>query len=273
MRIVFGINSFKLKSLYPESYTYAGKTYEPVKVLGKTYESVEIEIRQKYFHLFWVPVIPVGKAYVLKHGDESLYLFNSLVQEKIKKETPRAPWYTFSAWLIGVLILIGINVNGLYGQYQRKKRIEERNQANIELIQNIKINDLYVMDYKKAISEDKRKYNSPHSISEKRFLVSKIMADSILFQELFYNKKTKKYEAHQEYFKNSDVTNFVWWYKPDLIKSCHDYMTLPFTNSNGLLKIGKIYDAKEREKMDSLQERTKRHPQYEEFMKLRNSKK
>ena len=64
IRIVIGISSFKLKSLYLKSYTYDAKNYKSVEILGRTFETVEIEIRQKYFHVLWIPVCPIKKEYI-----------------------------------------------------------------------------------------------------------------------------------------------------------------------------------------------------------------
>lgn len=270
IRIVVGISSFKLKSLYLKSYTYDGKNYKSVEVLGKTYETVEIEIRQKYFHVLWIPVCPIKKEYILKHGDERLYLLRSVVGEEIKKETPKAPWYSFSACILGLLILFGIYVNGSYRQHQKQKKIEKLNQSKVKRIENIKLNDIYIMDFKNTNPEKKRKDNYHQFMSEKRFCVSKVGPDSILFQELFYNKKSRKYQDYSEYFNKTDSANFFRWHKADLIKSCEDFVTLPYTNNKGLLKVSLIYDAEKRKEMDHLKESAKRNPQYEQFMQLQN---
>src|SRR5215831_13773647 len=87
--IVYGHNSFALNTCKPSQL---GLPIEADKLYI-------IERRQRYFHLFWIPVFGIGKIWVLrKHTDGELYeptpkLSKLLHSFPLKEKTP---WYTYS---------------------------------------------------------------------------------------------------------------------------------------------------------------------------------
>ncbi len=95
--IVFGQNNFSIKKVTP-------------KELGITSEDSEgffFEIRQKYFHLFWIPTFGIGKLWVMRNQEDPdlMYEMSDEVKRLIhtKFVDIKSPWYTY----IG-LIIIGI---------------------------------------------------------------------------------------------------------------------------------------------------------------------
>ena len=65
MRIVFGHNNFLIKS-----YTPAELGIPPSDKLN----GIVFEVRQHYFHLFWIPFFGIGKIYVIRRtGDSGMY--------------------------------------------------------------------------------------------------------------------------------------------------------------------------------------------------------
>ncbi len=115
--IVYGWNSFLLHKCKPSQ-------------LGMPAEidaTFQIERRQKYFHLFWIPFFGIGKVWLLrKHADNQLYeptheLLSVLQSLSYNEKTP---WYTFALPLLilagSIIWFIGDRVS----DYQRHKRYE-----------------------------------------------------------------------------------------------------------------------------------------------------
>jgi len=113
MRIVFGSNNFKIKSFDPYHFD-----------LSKTPDSSDftIEVRQKYFHLFWIPFFGIGKVWVLRKGKQ-LYDLPAMYADEIrKKNVPvRSPWYTFMWPILMALAFFGFIG---YTKYDRERDIQ-----------------------------------------------------------------------------------------------------------------------------------------------------
>lgn len=113
MRIVFGWNNFTIKS------------YKP-KELGLTQEDTNdfrVEIRQSYFHLFWIPFFGLGKKWVIRKGRDTYELpaqFLHKVQEQHLQH--RTPWYTFAGPLLILAGLIGFWAYTQYDEYRDQQR-------------------------------------------------------------------------------------------------------------------------------------------------------
>lgn len=99
MAIIYGIGSLRLKSYTPGELT--------IKV--SVPDDAVIELRQNYFHLFWIPFFPLrrnwivvqsGKKYVLDRDTE-----NKLLLQKTK---PGTPFFLYSGSAVVVLALISI---------------------------------------------------------------------------------------------------------------------------------------------------------------------
>lgn len=94
--IVFGHNNFLIKSFKPEE---AG--LPPVER-----NAITFEVRQRYFHLFWIPFFPIGKVWGLKRaGDENLYAIPDDIEQVVKSNVSvGTPWYSFALCLIALFV-------------------------------------------------------------------------------------------------------------------------------------------------------------------------
>jgi hypothetical protein len=102
MKIAFGTYSIKLKSY----------TAEELALTDAHWQSTVFEVRQKVFHIFWIPVFSLQKQYIARKGNivhEAPLLMVNLIQQKgiVKK-----PWYAFTLplLLITVPILVGLYI-------------------------------------------------------------------------------------------------------------------------------------------------------------------
>jgi hypothetical protein len=103
MRIVFGWNHFKIKSFDP---------YE-LGLSQKTDSNFRIEIRQSYFHLFWIPFFGLGKKWAIRK-DNQLYEMPAVLKDAIKGRNDlqvKSPWYTFTGPLLIVAVLLGVMIS------------------------------------------------------------------------------------------------------------------------------------------------------------------
>lgn len=109
MRVVFGWNNFRIKSYKPQDL---GLTENPDP-------GYRIEIRQSYFHLFWIPFFGLGKKWAINRGGKLYELPAEFVHvvRPLQKQV-RTPWYTFAGPL---LILAGGLGFWAYSEYQEYK--------------------------------------------------------------------------------------------------------------------------------------------------------
>ncbi len=122
MSIVFGWNNFRIKSFKPQE-------------LGITQNQdpgYRIEIRQSYFHLFWIPFFGLGKKWAINKGGKLYELpadFEGVVRP-LEREV-RTPWYTYAGPL---LMLAGGLIFWAYSEFQeykyRQSSISYFNQKN-----------------------------------------------------------------------------------------------------------------------------------------------
>ena len=153
MKIAFGSYSFKLKS-----YVATDLQINPTD-----WQDTTFEVRQKVFHLFWIPFFSLGKFYVRrKHG--KLFDLSNEIEEKIKiKAKIRTPWYSFllPILLVAIPILAGIYIflaESLmrYNSYNRDKELYENAITKFEFdLKNLKTNS-YIRLYQSTLGESNR---------------------------------------------------------------------------------------------------------------------
>ena len=84
--MVFGWYSFLIKMFRPEELEW----------LPEDFDGTTIEIRQKVFHIFWIPIFPIGKLYAFRMGD-SLYELPGAYEAVLKEMgVAKTPWYSFA---------------------------------------------------------------------------------------------------------------------------------------------------------------------------------
>jgi hypothetical protein len=94
MRIAFGWYSFKIKSF----------SAQDLQMDKEEWGNATFEVRQKVFHIFWLPFLSLGKSYAMRKGGR-LYELPESVFPLIKAKGIRTPWYSF---LLPVLLVAGV---------------------------------------------------------------------------------------------------------------------------------------------------------------------
>jgi hypothetical protein len=114
--IVYGWSSFKIHSAPIHQYPF-GQNFAP---------GIEVEIRQKYAHIFWIPFFSIGKIWALKQNGQMFEMSNdvkqALIQYGVKTKTP---WYSFIGLiLVGAGLLIAL-ISGMVSQHKRQSDFEQ----------------------------------------------------------------------------------------------------------------------------------------------------
>lgn len=200
MRIIFGWNSFLLKSI----------TNTDLGIPENETSRFTIEIRQFYFHLFWIPFFGIGKRCLIRKDDE-LYPMPSEYQVLVDeiKQNVKTPWYTFTGPLLlflAYIMYLGYNKYDDYRDYQNDvKWIEEK--AN-------KINNPLKNDYYTLISEESKSYI---------IQVFKSTKDSIEFkvaQKVQSSDDMSKLCTQSYYLDTNNVVQYIWISKKTLLNCC-----------------------------------------------------
>lgn len=93
--IVFGHNSFAIKKITPEE----------LRIASDESEGFSFEVRQRYFHFFWIPTFGIGKLWVMKNyaDPDEMYEMSDDIKGLIEAKYGqiKSPWYTY----IGAMII------------------------------------------------------------------------------------------------------------------------------------------------------------------------
>ncbi len=97
--IVFGTNNFRIKKF---TIDQVGSEFD------EGWEGVLFEVRQRYFHLFWIPFFPIGKIFTIKKpGSSDKYemppSFIKVIEEKYGDQIG-TPWYAYFLLIAGLLL-------------------------------------------------------------------------------------------------------------------------------------------------------------------------
>lgn len=112
MSIVFGWNSFKVRSF----------TLPEIGIMKQPEPGLQFEVRQAYFHLFWIPMFGLGKRWVVRKGDK-LYDMPDDIKVLARKSLTgiRMPWYTCAGPIMLVTAVTLFSVITMYKEAQRHK--------------------------------------------------------------------------------------------------------------------------------------------------------
>ena len=139
MPIVFGIYNILIKTFLAHE-------------LGLTQEeqaTMVFEVRQRVFHLFWIPVIPLYKIYTVTTNGSTYHV--SAEVEAFMKQTKgvRTPWYSFALPLLAIVIGLGVYISDSIDASNREERAANEQMAFVnhtqELIKHPQKGDILVL--------------------------------------------------------------------------------------------------------------------------------
>jgi hypothetical protein len=164
MRIVFGHRNFKIREIHPQELGLIDNT------------DFNIEIRQKYFHLYWIPFFGLGKIWAIRKNGELYELPIEYIHEiKRRNIKVRSPWYTYT---LPILICMGFLIYAVNERIEKNRWREDDMKYFTEKIQtlnhdidNPKVNEFFTLNNTTEISSESAMY----------LKVEKIYANKILF--------------------------------------------------------------------------------------------
>lgn len=128
MTILFGWNRFRLKS-----YTFQELNLPELE----QFPNATFQVAQSYFHLFYIPVFPMGKRYDLVMDKQLYHVPPSLMKmvdpEQIKV---RGKWYAWSLPIAILLIFLGVKINSWVEKSQARADAMELAQADLKFFDN-----------------------------------------------------------------------------------------------------------------------------------------
>jgi hypothetical protein len=149
MAIVYGWNTFKVREF----------SLEEVGIYKKAEPGVTLEVRQAYFHLFWIPMFSLGKRWVVRKGGKSYEMpadIKTLAQKTLTNI--RTPWYTYAGPLAIVLsLVIFVAVVQFEENQNNKRQAAELRKHNEEL--KYRLQHLTTKDFV-TVQEKTKDYNN-----------------------------------------------------------------------------------------------------------------
>lgn len=143
MSVVFGWNSFKVRSF----------TLAEIGIIKQAEPGIEFQVRQAYFHLFWIPFFGLGKRWVVRSGGKMYEMpaeIKALAQRSLTGV--KTPWYTFAGPIL--LLTAGIVYSAVtsYESGQRHKEsvnyYKESADALTAKLQHLTTNDFITIETK-----------------------------------------------------------------------------------------------------------------------------
>lgn len=167
MRIVFGWNHFRIKS------------FDPIE-LGLTQQTdanLKIEVRQHYFHFFWIPFFSLGKKWAIRKNNE-LYEMPVVLKSTIRNRDDikiRTPWYTYAGLLLLALVGFGFMINEQVEKFQwnryQKNEFAAEYDRNIGLFRKPSPDDYYLLT---AVNGYSQKYAKVTMLNKQQIELSYI---------------------------------------------------------------------------------------------------
>jgi len=137
MPLLFGWYTFLIKA-----YTLSELGIPTEGIL----ENVQIEIRQRCFHLFWIPFFRVGKVYACRRADRKLYNLPPELEGYLRANIrPKTPWYAYIGLILVAVGFLIYTANEKYNDYETKKHIEELHKTKREIMTNPMVTDRYAI--------------------------------------------------------------------------------------------------------------------------------
>lgn len=208
MRIFFGSRNFKIRDLYPHE----------LRLLNTN--DLDIEIRQKYFHIYWIPLFGLGKIWLIRKEDQLYELPTQYLQEIRRQNIKvRSPWYTYAGPLLACLGFLIYTLNEKVKDYRYNEQQEisfTENIHNLNLrIDNARVNEFFTIeDPSETLSQ-----------SVNYLKVEKIYKDKIKFTVVpGFFLESSKLELEECYNQNKDNLDTITIAKAELKKAINtDY--------------------------------------------------
>ena len=124
--IRFGWRSFNIKTF----------TLDELQLPNENNEKIEIEVRQRYFHIFYIPAFGLGKIWIFHKDDLQYELPESIKQHIQQSNRIRSPWYTYTLSIIALISLFVFLYLEFQPQFVRHLKNKASHEEFVEQIYN-----------------------------------------------------------------------------------------------------------------------------------------
>jgi hypothetical protein len=245
--IIFGYRYFKIKSFTPGELGLPDSLVEPYT----------IERRQRYFHLFFIPFLAIGKIWGIRKQDDKVYKVPEQIELYLKNKKIKfsTPWYSYLGPIVILVYVLIVLIEDL--RFSRKRAEINKNEFNQEselLLSKLNdptTNDYYIFEIYKEGEE--------HYTTQTAFKVKEVKGDSVLlvsgyknlFEEAHFDgneykedaKVTRKRKILRIFDSVSVATNPTWWIHKNDLKAtvCNDFSKKENFKGTKLLALDKNY--------------------------------
>ena len=224
MAFVFGWYSFKIKSYSPQD----------LNLDTEEWSNTTFEVRQKVFHLFWLPFFSLGKVYARRKGGKLYDVPNAIIAAIKAKGKIRTPWYSFLLPILVATAFIGVGLFIPTAEYFMRRKSDKRDKEQYEVAINDvqqKLSHLTVNSYLRIVS--KTKAESYKAVFLKVVAIQGNTYKCLVMEATHPSDESEKYSWSRP---TSDTLTFA---KSDIQKAvCTDYEQFQKTETCGFAFLG-----------------------------------
>lgn len=234
MSIVFGHNNFVIKRLNPKEL---GLDDNPQM------KNAEIQLIQRYAHLYFIPVFPIGREWIIRRDGKS-YEMTTKMQIILNHNYPsRVHIGSFALPIIAILGFLGYTIIHKISEHQREARyadeMEKKGTLLTKKLDSINNDNTSIISFYDEVAYE----NSAYTVLKRKgdqFLLGKISGD-------IYSNRNRNLPNSIGYYsmsKNEMITDSVWITKNDIKKSISFNDSFKPSTIKGLgnsLKMSDIY--------------------------------
>lgn len=218
--VVFGWYGITIKSF----------TREELNNIDVGVDNPTFQVKQKVAHIFWIPIFPVGKQYVIKAKGNSYEMPEALVALINSKEEIKTPWYSFALPILAVVVYVFMSLQTKWHQHQYDKRQEEKFEKELVIFED-KLKAISEYNFLKIINP-KQRYSSDHIYLD----VIKVKNDTVFCFKVNIDEYSRERRLRflAEYYDVSSATDTIKIPVKTLSTSYYkDYDTYKFKKSIG----------------------------------------
>jgi hypothetical protein len=224
MSFVFGWYSFKIKSF----------TATDLNISAEEWRNTTFEVRQKVFHLFWIPFFSIGKMYALRKSGKLYDLPTSIVNLLKAKQKYRTPWYSFFLPIALLTALLGGGIFINVAEYFMRRESDTTDKQHYE----IAIKDVQNKFLKLQPNSYLRLVNLAEPFSDTIYFLKLIETDGIELKFLVFETRIPK-SSNDKYELKESKFDTLTFTKNDLSKViCVDYENFKERKSCGFAFLG-----------------------------------
>lgn len=209
MSVVFGWYSFKIKSY----------TVDDLNLDRSQWQNATFEVRQKVFHLFWIPFFSIGKYFAVRKQNKLYDVPDDIITKIKAKGKIRTPWYSFLLPILAITIPIFVGIYIYIAESIMKYNHFNEDKKNYENVIAITENELKKIQKNAYLHLINTTKNNRDEI-----LYLKVVAIKDSKYHLLVKKINYPHYSHEKYYSENYIQDTLIFTKNEIEKAiCKDY--------------------------------------------------